>query len=131
MQLRLKTKFTLTTTLVVLAVVALSSTIYVVNLTRDRFANAERQGRETAQRIFQQAQLNQSTSLANMQARLQAMGMNDQAALGYMAQLLGLSTAEMQARMQADQLRAAQRGGGHLGDVLGGAGSFLTGLGVL
>lgn len=56
MQLRLKTKFTLTTSLMVLAVVALVSSIYVANVTRDRVAGADRQAKETAQRIFVQAQ---------------------------------------------------------------------------
>ncbi len=61
------------------------------------------------QRVFQQAGLDQATSLANMQARLQQTGMNDQAALGYLAQLYGLDVAEMQARLQAEQLRQGQQ----------------------
>ncbi len=56
MQLRLKTKFTLTATLLVLVAVALTSGIYVAGLTRDKVAGAERQARETAQRVFLQAQ---------------------------------------------------------------------------
>jgi hypothetical protein len=57
------------------------------------------------QRVFQQAGLDQSTSLANMQSRLQAMGMNDQASLAYLSQLYGVDAAEMQARLQQEQLR--------------------------
>lgn len=58
------------------------------------------------QRIFQQAGLNQATSLANMQARLQSMGMNDQATLAYLAQLYGMDAAEMQARIQQEGIEA-------------------------
>ncbi len=57
------------------------------------------------QAIFQQAGLNQATSLANMQARLQQTGMNDQAILAYLSQLYGVSSTELQARLQYEQIR--------------------------
>jgi hypothetical protein len=62
------------------------------------------------QRIFQQAGLDSATSLANMQAKLQAMGMNDAAALGYLQQLSGMNQAELAARMQQEQAAMAQPG---------------------
>lgn len=55
------------------------------------------------QRVFQQAGLDQATSLANMQAKLSTMGMNDQAILGYLGQMYGVSAAEMQARLAQEQ----------------------------
>ena len=54
------------------------------------------------QQIFQQAGLDQATSLANMNAKLQTMGMNDQARINYISQLLGISTAEASTRLQAE-----------------------------
>lgn len=48
------------------------------------------------QRIFQQAGLDQATSLANMQARLQAIGMNDQAIQGYLQALNQAQALEME-----------------------------------
>lgn len=57
------------------------------------------------QRVFQQAGLDQATSLSNMQSRLQTMGMNDQAALQYMSQLFGLSATEMQGRLAQEGLK--------------------------
>lgn len=50
------------------------------------------------QRIFQQAGLDQATSLANMQARLQAMGMNDAAIANYLQQLGVMNQGQMAAR---------------------------------
>lgn len=83
------------------------------------------------QQVFQQAGLNQATSLANMQARLSTMGMNDQAALAYMAQLYGIDAAEMQARLQQEQLRVAGTSKGTFGDLLQAGGTlgaaYLTG----
>jgi hypothetical protein len=52
------------------------------------------------QRIFQQAGLNQATSLANMQARLQAMGMNDAAIANYLQAIGAMNSSEMGARSQ-------------------------------
>lgn len=43
-----------------------------------------------------QGQLNQGTSLANLQAQLQQTGMNDAAINNYLSQLLGMNIAEMQ-----------------------------------
>lgn len=75
------------------------------------------------QAIFQQAGLDQAQSLANMQARLQTMGMNDQAALAYLSQLFGMDQAEMMARIQQE---AAQMGqSGVFGDLLAAGGQIL------
>lgn len=73
------------------------------------------------QRVFQQAGLDQSTSLANMQARLQTMGMNDEQIRAYMSNLLGMNAAELQARMGQEQAQMGQTG--VLGDILSAAGS--------
>jgi hypothetical protein len=71
------------------------------------------------QAVFQQAGLDQATSLTNMQSQLQQTGMNDQAALAYMAQLYGVDAAEMQARLQYAQVQAAQQAGRFgMGDLL-------------
>jgi hypothetical protein len=51
------------------------------------------------QRLFQQAGLDQSTQLANMQAALQARGMNDQAAQAYLNQIFNVGSAEMSAKV--------------------------------
>jgi len=56
MPLRLKTKFTLTTALLVLAVVALSSSLYVATLTRQVIRQADDRARLVAQQVFLQAQ---------------------------------------------------------------------------
>jgi len=57
------------------------------------------------QQIFQQAGLNQATSLANMQSKLATMGMNDQAQQAYLAQLFGVSAAEMQGMIAAEGIK--------------------------
>jgi PAS domain S-box-containing protein len=56
MQLRLKTKITLTTALLVLGVVALISLLYVATLTREVIREADNSGRFLAQMVFLQAQ---------------------------------------------------------------------------
>jgi len=56
MQLRLKTKITLTTALLVLAVVALVSVLYVATLTREVIREADDSARFLAQMVFLQAQ---------------------------------------------------------------------------
>ncbi len=56
MQLGLKTKFTLTTALLVLAVVALISSFYVATLTRQVIREADDGARFLAQQVFLQAQ---------------------------------------------------------------------------
>lgn len=71
------------------------------------------------QAIFQQAGLDQATSLANMQARLQQAGMDQQAAIQYLAMLYGMDQAEMAARVgqdvaQAQQVGAAVGAGGQI-----------------
>src|SRR5207245_9204936 len=55
MQLRLKTKFTLTTSLLVLGVVALTSTLYVITLTHQVIRQAEDHAQQVAQKVFFQA----------------------------------------------------------------------------
>jgi hypothetical protein len=62
------------------------------------------------QQIFQQAGLDQATSLANAQARLQTMGLNDQAALAYLAQITGMNQAEMAARIAQENTALQQPG---------------------
>jgi len=76
------------------------------------------------QRVFQQAGLDQSTSLANMQSKLSTMGMNDQAALAYMAQLFNVDLAEMQARLGQEQLRISGESKGMFGDLLQAGGTM-------
>ena len=56
MAIRLKTKFTLTTALLVLGVVAVVSSVYVVTLTRQSVRQADERARFVAQQIFLQAQ---------------------------------------------------------------------------
>lgn len=72
------------------------------------------------QQIFQQAGLDQATSLANLQARLQTMGMNDAQIQAYMSALLGMNATELQARMAQEQAALGQKG--ILGDLMSGAG---------
>jgi PAS domain S-box-containing protein len=55
MRLRLKTKITLTTALLVLAVVALVSSLYVATLTRQVIREADERARFVAQQVFLQA----------------------------------------------------------------------------
>ena len=59
------------------------------------------------QKVFQQAGLDQSTSLANMESRLRMIGMNDQAALQYLSLLFNMDLAEMQARLEQDKISVA------------------------
>lgn len=73
------------------------------------------------QRIFQQAGLDQATSLANMQSKLQMIGMNDQAILGYLSQLYGVSTAELQARVALENGQGEAPGTSTGRQLLGGA----------
>lgn len=63
------------------------------------------------QRIFQQAQLDQAGSLAEMDAKLRTMGMNDQARLAYLSQLAGIDQAQLAAELQAQQNRNQMLGG--------------------
>ncbi|MBZ5697388.1 MAG: HAMP domain-containing protein [Acidobacteriia bacterium] len=56
MQLRLKTKITLTTALLVLAVVGVNSTLYVITLTRQVVRQADNRALQVSRRIFFQAQ---------------------------------------------------------------------------
>lgn len=55
MALRLKTKFTLFTSLLVLAIVAIISVVYVARLTRQAISEAQRDAQSKAQQIFQLA----------------------------------------------------------------------------
>ena len=59
-------------------------------------------------RVFEQARLDQATSLADQASRLQTMGMNDQASIAYLAQLYGIDQAEMQARLQLELGKMAE-----------------------
>lgn len=61
------------------------------------------------QQIFQQAGLDQATSLANMQARLAQTGMNDTAQLAYLSQIFGVSQAEMQGRLAEEQIKMQKK----------------------
>jgi hypothetical protein len=63
------------------------------------------------QAIFQQAGLDQAGSLAEMDAKLRAQGMNDQARLAYLSQLAGLDQAQRAAELQAQQNRNQMIGG--------------------
>lgn len=63
-----------------------------------------------------QAGLTQQGNLANLHAKLQTMGMNDQAALGYLSQMFGISQAEMAARLAQEQ--TAMQDQGIFGDLL-------------
>ena len=56
MQLRLKTKITLTTALLVLAVVGVNSTLYVMTLTRQVIRQADNRAQLVSQHVFFQAQ---------------------------------------------------------------------------
>ncbi|MBI3661512.1 MAG: PAS domain S-box protein [Acidobacteria bacterium] len=56
MAIRLKTKFTLTTALLVLGVVAVVSSVYVVTLTRQSVRQANERAKFVAQQVFLQAQ---------------------------------------------------------------------------
>ncbi len=55
MQLRLKTKITLTTAALVLAVVGVNSTLYVINLTRQVIRQADDRARLVSREVFSQA----------------------------------------------------------------------------
>ena len=56
MQLRLQTKITLTTALLVLAVVGVNSTLYVVTLTRQVIRQANERAQLVSRHVFFQAQ---------------------------------------------------------------------------
>jgi PAS domain S-box-containing protein len=57
MQLRLKTKITLTTAALVLAVVGVNSTLYVMNLTRQVIVQGEDRARLASEQVFFQTQI--------------------------------------------------------------------------
>lgn len=62
------------------------------------------------QGIFQQAGLNNATSLANMQAKLAQTGMNDAAIQAYLQQLTGMNSTELQGRMSQETAAMGQTG---------------------
>jgi hypothetical protein len=73
------------------------------------------------QRNLANAGFQQQTNLANQDASLRMSALNDQTQLAAMAQQMGISVAELQARMQQDALEVAQRNPGQegmLGDVV-------------
>lgn len=76
------------------------------------------------QRMLQQGAFNQQTGLANQQAALQQMSLNDQAAQSYLAQMLGMDAQQFQREMAKRQLAAQDTG--HLGSLLQGLGSIGT-----
>lgn len=80
------------------------------------------------QRIFQQANLNQATSLANMDARLKMMGMNDQAAVAYMAQLFNIDATEMQARLSQELGKKESVDPNYLGGLMTVGGTIIGGI---
>src|ERR1700689_1030631 len=57
MQLRLKTKITLTTAALVLAVVGVNSTLYVINLSRQVIRQADDRAQQVSKQVFFQAQV--------------------------------------------------------------------------
>jgi hypothetical protein len=74
------------------------------------------------QRMLQQGAFNQQTGLANQDARLRQMAMNDQAAQSYLQQMLGMDQAEFQREMMKRQLDAQDSGA--FGSLLQGLGSI-------
>lgn len=69
---------------------------------------ASDQAQLNQQHLLQQGQYGQQTNLANQAAMLQQRGRNDQYGLGLQGQLLGLSDAELRARVAAYQADAAK-----------------------
>lgn len=77
--------------------------------------------------MLQQGQMDQNVNLANLKAQLAQTGMNDAAQMDYLEKMTGLSAAELQARMQQDQLSVAQRDPGSpgtFGDLLAAGGTI-------
>lgn len=68
------------------------------------------------QRALQQGAFQQQTNLANQGAQLQTTAQNDQATLGYLAQLLGIDTAQLNALLAKQQVALQDQG--HLGSLL-------------
>jgi Chaperone of endosialidase len=73
------------------------------------------------QRIFQQAGLDQATSLADQQAKLAQTGMNDQAQIAFLSQMYNVSTAQMQGLLERQRLRIANQGTPIAPAIIGGA----------
>lgn len=78
------------------------------------------------QRVFQQAGLDQARSLAEMQSKLATMGMNDQASLGLMAQLFGISATEMQGRLAQEGQKIENYKPGWGGQAIQAVGSIVA-----
>ncbi|MGN6107230.1 MAG: hypothetical protein ACTHU0_19135 [Kofleriaceae bacterium] len=82
------------------------------------------------QRMLQQGQFNQQANLANQQAALAQTGMNDQAQMGYLAQLLGMDQAQFAAELAKRGLAQQDKGvfpgllqaGGQVGAAFAGGG---------
>jgi hypothetical protein len=66
----------------------------------------------------QNAGFAQQSSLSNQMAQLQMTGLNQQASLAYLSAMTGIDQAELQARLQQEQLQVAQRQPGHLAEIL-------------
>ncbi len=62
------------------------------------------QGTFDQQRMMQQGAMSQNAQMANLNAQLQARGMDDQARLAYMQQLMSMNQAEMAARLGQEQV---------------------------
>lgn len=71
-------------------------------------ARAQQQAQLEQQRMLTQGQFDQQNNLANVQAELQARGLDDAAINAYLSQLTGLDQAELAARLQQDQMLVQQ-----------------------
>ncbi len=90
MQLRLKTKITLTTALLVLAVVGVNSTLYVMTLTRQVIREADTRAQQVSKQVFFQAQ----NALADAAAEGKApLSNSDKDLRGYVQNVLDDSAA--------------------------------------
>lgn len=67
------------------------------------------------------------TQIANVDAQLRAMGMNDQARLGYLSQLTGIDQSILAAETERYKADAAKPSGGLLGSILSKVAPVITG----
>lgn len=77
------------------------------------------------QRNMMQGQFDQQTGLANMQSKLQQMGMNDARSQSLIAQMMGMDAQQLQAEMMKQQLNAADKG--NFGNILQLGGGLMAG----
>lgn len=90
---------------------------------------AAMQDQQAAQGLLTQAAgqgrgQDQQVQLANMDAKLRQMGMDDQARLGYLQQLTGMDASQLQAQIAAMQAATGQQG--LIGPLLGQAGQLAS-----